>query len=251
LEALNNRKLPALRGISLEVRQGEIIGIAGVDGNGQSELIEVITGLRKATKGSVKILGKDITNSRPRKVIESSISHIPEDRQLRGLILDFTIGENMVLETYYRAEFSNGIILNNKLIQKHAQRLIKEFDVRPTDEKAHARSLSGGNQQKVILAREIDRNPEVLIAAQPTRGLDVGAIEFVHKRLVEQRDNGKAVLLVSLELDEIMGLSDRIAVIYEGEIVGIVEAKDATEEMLGLMMAGATKDKEGMNSGRS
>jgi general nucleoside transport system ATP-binding protein len=251
LEALNNRKLPALRGISLEVRQGEIIGIAGVDGNGQSELIEVITGLRKATKGSVKILGKDITNSRPRKVIESSISHIPEDRQLRGLILDFTIEENMVLETYYRAEFSNGIILNNKLIQKHAQRLIKEFDVRPTDEKAHARSLSGGNQQKVILAREIDRNPEVLIAAQPTRGLDVGAIEFVHKRLVEQRDNGKAVLLVSLELDEIMGLSDRIAVIYEGEIVGIVEAKDATEEMLGLMMAGATKDKEGMNSGRS
>ncbi len=240
LEALNNRKLPALRGVSLDVHQGEIVGIAGVDGNGQSELVEVITGLRRASGGSVKIYGKDVTNNRPRKVIESSIAHIPEDRHLRGLVLDFTVEENMILQTYYRDEFSNGFVLNNKQIKQHAQRLIKEFDVRPTDEKALARSLSGGNQQKVIIAREVDRDPEVLIAAQPTRGLDVGAIEFVHKRLVEQRDKGKAVLLVSLELDEILSLCDRIAVMYEGEIVGIVDAKDATEEMLGLMMAGAS-----------
>ncbi|MDA8442654.1 MAG: ABC transporter ATP-binding protein [Peptococcaceae bacterium] len=239
VQALNSRKLPALKGISLEVRRGEILGIAGVDGNGQSELVDVVAGLRKATAGHIKLLRKDITNASPRKVIAASISHIPEDRHLRGLVLDFTIEENMVLETYYQAEFANGIILNNKQIQMHAKRLIQEFDVRPPDQKTLARSLSGGNQQKVIIAREVDRDPNLLIAAQPTRGLDVGAIEFVHRRLVEQRDKGKAVLLVSLDLDEIMDLSDRIAVIYEGNIVGIVAAEDADEAMLGFMMAGA------------
>ncbi len=239
LYALSNRKLPALRGVSLEIRRGEIVGLAGVDGNGQSELVEVIAGLRKAQSGKVMMLGRDITNYTPRKVISCGISHIPEDRQARGLVLDFNIEENMILETYYQDGFANGLILNHKQIEQHARRLIREFDIRPTDEKAFARSLSGGNQQKVIIAREVDGDPELLIAAQPTRGLDVGAIEFVHKRIVGQRDRGKAVLLVSLDLDEIMALSDRIAVIYEGRIVGAVSASEATEEMLGLMMAGA------------
>ncbi len=253
LHALNSRKLPALKGISLEIRRGEIVGLAGVDGNGQTELVEVITGLRKAQSGKVMMLDRDITNFKPRKVITASISHIPEDRQARGLVLDFSIEENMVLETYYQDGFANGLILNHKQIERHARRLIREFDIRPTDEKALARSLSGGNQQKVIIAREVDRDPELLIAAQPTRGLDVGAIEFVHKRLVEQRDKGKAVFLVSLDLDEIMALSDRIAVIYEGQIVGTLLASEATEELLGLMMAGAAgggSGKEGNQDGQ-
>ncbi|HWJ02587.1 MAG TPA: ABC transporter ATP-binding protein [Verrucomicrobiae bacterium] len=240
LHAINNRKLPAIKGVSLEVRRGEVLGIAGVDGNGQSELIEAVCGLRRVDSGSIKVLGKEVTNASPRKVIAAGISHIPEDRQARGLVLDFSIEENMVLETYHGPEFSRGLILNNKQIEKHAKRLVMEFDVRPTDEKALARSLSGGNQQKVIIAREVDRNPELLIAAQPTRGLDIGAIEFVHKRLIEQRDKGKAVMLISLDLDEIMALSDRIAVLYEGKIVGIVSANETSEGELGLMMAGAT-----------
>lgn len=238
LVAKDNRGITVIDKLNLEVKAGEILGIAGVDGNGQSELVEVITGLRKATDGEIKIKSKDITNFTPRQIIDSGISNIPEDRQRRGLVLDFTVAENMVLENFQKKPFSNGFRINNKAITTFAKELIGKFDVRPTDENQKVRALSGGNQQKVIIAREVTNDPDLLIATQPTRGLDVGAIEFVHKSLVEQRDKGKAVLLVSLELDEVMSVSDRIAVIYEGKIVGIVDAKDADENRLGLMMAG-------------
>ena len=236
--AKDNRNLNVLNELELEVRKGEILGIAGVDGNGQSELVEVITGLRKAEKGKVIVNGKDITNKTPKEVFESGLCNIPEDRQKRGLILDFTVAENIVLENYSKPEFSKGIRLLDENIKKFAKQLIEKFDIRPTDETLKARALSGGNQQKIIIAREVTNDPDILIATQPTRGLDVGAIEFVHKSLVEQRNKGKAVLLVSLELDEVMSVSDRIAVIYEGRIVGIIDAKEADENTLGLMMAG-------------
>ncbi|MFV9509790.1 ABC transporter ATP-binding protein [Tepidibacillus sp. LV47] len=234
----DNRGINVVNGLSLEVKAGEILGIAGVDGNGQSELIEAITGLRKIESGKVKINGNDITNKTAREIIEKGISTIPEDRQKRGLVLDFTVAENMVLENYNKPLFSKNGILDCNKIKEFAKGLIHKFDVRPTDENVKARALSGGNQQKVIIAREVTNDPDLLIAAQPTRGLDVGAIEYVHKSLVEQRNKNKAVLLVSLELDEVMNVSDRIAVIYEGKIVGILDAKDADENILGLMMAG-------------
>ncbi|MGD8191090.1 ABC transporter ATP-binding protein [Brevibacillus ginsengisoli] len=239
--ALGNRGVNALNKISLDVRAGEVVGIAGVDGNGQSELIEVLTGLRKAQSGSVLLKGKDIMNHSPRLISEAGLSHIPEDRHKRGLILDFSMSENMVLETYFHPEFSKNGLLDYNAINKHAEKLINEFDVRTPGIHTLARSLSGGNQQKAIIAREVDKDPDLLIAAQPTRGLDVGAIEFIHKRLIEQRDKGKAVLLLSLELDEIMNVSDRIAVIYEGQIVGIVNPKETTEQELGLMMSGGKR----------
>lgn len=238
LRVEDNRGIEAVKGVSFEVRQGEILGIAGVDGNGQSQLVEAITGLRKVKAGRIFCNGQDITSWKPRKVFQANVGHIPEDRQKRGLILDFSVAENMVLQTYSESEFAKRLFLNYKKIASHAQKLIKEFDVRPQKHHIKARGLSGGNQQKVIIAREISHNPDLLIAAQPTRGLDVGAIEFIHKRLLEQRSQGKAVLLISLELDEIMALSDRIAVMYDGLIVGIVDAAEATEEKLGLMMAG-------------
>jgi ABC-type uncharacterized transport system ATPase subunit len=235
---MGNRGVHALNGISFEVRAGEILGIAGVEGNGQTELIEVLTGLRKVQEGTIRLNGKEITNQSPRVISESGLSHIPEDRHKRGLVLDFSMSENMVLETYFHPEFNQNGFLNYEAIDKHAERLIKEFDVRTPSIHTPARALSGGNQQKAIIAREVDKNPDLLIAAQPTRGLDVGAIEFIHKRLIEQRDKGKAVLLISLELDEIMNVSDRIAVIYEGKIVGIVDPKETNEQELGLMMSG-------------
>lgn len=228
-----------LNGLNLEVKAGEIVGIAGVDGNGQSELIEAITGLRKIDSGSIKLSGKEISNLPARKIIESGLSHIPEDRHKRGLVLDFSISENMILETYYKPPFNKGGFLQNAEIEKHAKSLVEQFDVRTPSVETKARSLSGGNQQKAIIAREIDKNPELLIAAQPTRGLDVGAIEFVHKQLIEQRDQGKAVLLISFELDEILNVSDRIAVIYEGRIVGEVLPQETNDQELGLMMAGS------------
>lgn len=239
--AMGNRGVNALNGISFEVRAGEILGIAGVDGNGQSELIEVLTGLRKASGGRVLLKGQDITNRLPREISESGLSHIPEDRHKRGLVLDFTMSENMVLETYFHPRFNKNGFLDYAAIDKHASKLIEEFDVRTPSIHTKARALSGGNQQKAIIAREVDKDPDLLIAAQPTRGLDVGAIEFIHKRLVEQRDKGKAVLLISLELDEVINVSDRIAVIYEGQIVGIVDAKSTTEQELGLMMSGGKR----------
>lgn len=234
----DSRGIKVLDGLSLEIKAGEILGIAGVDGNGQAELVEAITGLKKLDSGKVLINGSDITNKKPKEVIESKISCIPQDRQKRGLVLDFTISENMILENYHKEPFSKKGLLNESNINSFAKDLIEKFDVRPNDHTQKSRALSGGNQQKVIIAREVTNDPDLLIAVQPTRGLDVGAIEYVHKALVEQRDKNKAVLLVSLELDEVMNVSDRIAVIYEGKIVGILDAKDANESKLGLMMAG-------------
>lgn len=239
--AMGNRGVNALNKISFDVKAGEILGIAGVDGNGQSELIEVLTGLRKCQEGSITLNGKDLTNKTPRFISESGLSNIPEDRHKHGLVLDFSMAENIVLETYFHPEFNKNGFLNYDAINKHAEKLIEEFDVRTPGIHTLARALSGGNQQKAIIAREVNKNPDLLIAAQPTRGLDVGAIEFIHKRLIEQRDNGKAVLLISFELDEIRNVSDRIAVIYEGEIVGIVDPKTTSEQELGLMMSGGKR----------
>lgn len=234
----DNRKLNAVKGLSLELHRGEILGIAGVDGNGQSEFIEGITGLRPIESGRVILNGKDITNLSPKEIIENGMNTIPEDRQKRGLILDFTVAENMILENYHKEPFSTKGRLNHKAISDFSKELIEKFDIRPRDHMHIAGELSGGNQQKVILAREISNDPDVLIAAQPTRGLDVGAIEYVHKYLVEQRDHGKAVLLISFELDEIMNVSDRIAVIFNGKIVDVMDAKEADERTLGYLMAG-------------
>ncbi|WP_285766649.1 ABC transporter ATP-binding protein [Peribacillus sp. SI8-4] len=245
LEVKDSRGVSAVHNLDLSVRAGEIIGIAGVDGNGQSELIEALTGLKKVTNGIISLNGKQIQNMKPRKITEAGVGHIPEDRHKHGLVLDFSIGENIVLQTYYQEPFSSGGILHSKKIFDKARTIIKEYDVRTPDEYTPARALSGGNQQKAIIGREVDRNPDLLIAAQPTRGLDVGAIEFIHRRLIEQRDAGKAVLLISFELDEIMNVSDKIAVIYEGEIVAIVDPKETTEQELGLLMAGSKRPEAG------
>ncbi|HHT48572.1 MAG TPA: ABC transporter ATP-binding protein [Firmicutes bacterium] len=242
LSALNNRKVMGLKNFSLQVRAGEILGLAGVEGNGQAELVEVITGLRKAEDGRVMLKGTDITNLSVRERIRMGMSHIPSDRHKHGLILDYTLEENMILKIYDEPPYAEKGLLNRETIRKHTERVMQEFDVRSGQGSlALARSLSGGNQQKAIVGREIDIDPDLLIAVQPTRGLDVGAIEYIHKRIVEQRDKGKAVLLVSLELDEILTLSDRIAVIYNGELIGIVEAQATNEQEIGLMMAGVQR----------
>ncbi len=212
-----------------------------MDGNGQTELIESLTGLRRVQTGRIVLNGKEITNRTPRYISEAGLSHIPEDRQKHGLVLDFSMRENMVLETYFHKEYSKSGFLDYKAIDRHADKLIKEFDVRTPDTGTKARSLSGGNQQKAIIAREIDKDPDLLIAAQPTRGLDVGAIEYIHRRLIEQRDKGKAILLMSFELDEILNVSDRIAVIYEGKIAGVVDPQSTNDDELGLMMAGSKR----------
>jgi len=241
----DSRGVEAVSSLNLNVRAGEIVGIAGVDGNGQTELIEAITGLRKTKSGSITLKNQELSTLSTRKITESGVGHIPQDRHKHGLVLDYTIGENIGLQTYYQKPISKSGILNYKELYKKAKELIAEYDVRTPSEYTQARSLSGGNQQKAIIAREVDRSPELLIAAQPTRGLDVGAIEFIHKKLIEERDKGRAVLLVSLELDEVMNLSDRIAVIYEGEIVDIVDPKETNEQELGLLMAGGTREKAG------
>lgn len=243
LKMKDNRGLEGLKNLSLQAKAGEILGVAGIEGNGQTELIEAITGLRNIESGQVVLNGKDISNLPIRKRTEEGIGHIPEDRHKHGLVLDYTVQENMILQTYYQQPFSKGGILDKKEIFNYSETLIEEFDVRcGQGGKTPARSMSGGNQQKAIIAREVDRSPELLIAAQPTRGLDVGAIEYIHSRLVQERDKGKAVLLVSLELDEILNVSDRIAVMYEGEIVGIVDANQTDENELGLMMAGGKEE---------
>ncbi|MGO3169911.1 MAG: ABC transporter ATP-binding protein [Bavariicoccus seileri] len=245
LTVKDSRNVTVVDDLDLSIRGGEIIGLAGIDGNGQSELIQAITGLRSVTTGSIKIKDIDITNQSPRFITESGVGHIPEDRQKYGLILQLPLDKNMVLESYYKAPFSKHGILNDQAITEYAKRLIDEFDVRTTSEKSIAGSLSGGNQQKAIIAREVDKNPDLLIAAQPTRGLDVGAIEYIHKRLIEQRDQGKAVLLMSFELDEIFNLSDKIAVMYDGKIVKVLNASETDESDIGLLMAGSSKeDKE-------
>lgn len=208
-------------------------------------MVEAIAGLRKVENGSILLNNKEITKLTTRKVTESGIGHIPQDRHKHGLVLDFTIGENMVLQTYYQQPYSKSGMMNKKAIYEKATRLIEEYDVRTPSEYTPARALSGGNQQKAIIGREVDRNPDLLIASQPTRGLDVGAIEFIHRKLIDQRDQGKAVLLVSFEMDEIMNVSDRIAVIFEGKIIAMVDPKETSEQELGLLMAGSTKKKAG------
>lgn len=244
VSAKNNRKVMALKDFSLEVRRGEIVGIAGVDGNGQSELVEAITGLRKVESGNILINGEDITNAPIRHRIEKGIGHIPEDRHKRGLVLDYRLDSNMVLEVYNKRPFAKNGLLNFGEIRAYAENIFKNFDVRSGEGGASlARTLSGGNQQKAIIGREIELDPDLLIAVQPTRGLDVGSIEYIHKRLIEHRDKGKAVLLVSLELDEVLKLSDRIAIINNGELVGIVQASETNENEVGLMMAGISKER--------
>ena len=235
----NNKKVIGLKNFSLNVRKGEIVGIAGVEGNGQAELVEAITGMRNIEQGKIIFNGKDITKDSIRKRIDEGIAHIPEDRPKRGLILDYTMEDNLVLKVYKNRPFSKFGLMDRNKITDYANKIMGTFDVRSGEGgKSIARSLSGGNQQKGIIGREIQSNPDLLIAVQPTRGLDVGSIEYIHKRLVEQRDNGKAVLLVSLELDEVLNVSDRIAIVNNGELIGIVNANDTDENEIGLMMAG-------------
>ena len=242
-----NRGIPAVKNLSLDVRAGEIVGIAGIDGNGQSELIQAITGLRKVKSGTINIKGKDVVGLPPRKITEMKVSHVPEDRHRDGLVLDMTISENIALQTYYKEPLSKNGILNYTNIHNYARKLMEEFDVRAANDYVPASALSGGNQQKAIIAREVDRDPDLLIVSQPTRGLDVGAIEYIHKRLIGERDKGKAVLVVSFELDEILNLSDKIAVIHDGKIQGIVTPAETNKQELGILMAGGELKKGDSN----
>ena len=242
LHAKDYRDVEILKGLSLNVRRGEIVGLAGVDGNGQTELVEVLTGLRKADSGHVTVLGKDVFNKSSKETFEAGISSIPADRQKHGLVLEFSVEDNMILQHFEEAPFSKNKFLDRKAIRQHALELMEKFDIRPRGSEGRpAGTLSGGNQQKVIISREVTNDKDLLIAVNPTRGLDVGAIEFVHKYLVEQRNKNRAILLVSFELDEIMSLSDRIEVIFDGQITGSVSGKDANEKELGFMMAGGKK----------
>jgi simple sugar transport system ATP-binding protein len=236
----DDRGLEAVRGVSFQVHASEIVGIAGVDGNGQSELIDALTGLRHPESGSIRIGGEELRRATAREALDAGMGHIPEDRQRRGLVLEFNLAENLVLHDYGKEPFSRLGWINPRNWFRWARGLLQEFDVRGGGPTTRGASLSGGNQQKVVIAREVSRDPSVLIAAQPTRGLDVGAIEFVHRRLVEQRDAGKAVLLVSLELEEIVSLSDRILVLYEGRIVAEFPP-DVSEEELGIAMIGGRR----------
>ena len=239
-----NRGVPAVKELSIDVRAGEIVGIAGIDGNGQSELIQAITGLRKVKSGSIKIKGQEVVGLSSRKITEMNVSHVPEDRHRDGLVLEMMLSENIALQTYYKEPLSKNGVLNYNQINSYARKLMEEFDVRAANEIVPASALSGGNQQKAIIAREVDRNPDLLIVSQPTRGLDVGAIEYIHKRLIGERDRGKAVLVVSFELDEILNLSDRIAVIHDGKIQGIVKPSETNKQELGVLMAGGELEKE-------
>ena len=245
LHAKDYRDVEILKGLNLNVRKGEIVGLAGVDGNGQTELVEILTGLKKAESGQITMLGQDVFNKTPKEIFDAGISSIPADRQKHGLILDFSIEDNMILQHFDKEPFSKKGILNRKEIRTNATELMEKFDVRPRNSEAKpAGTLSGGNQQKVIIAREVTNDKDLLIAVNPTRGLDVGAIEFVHKYIVEQRNKGRAVLLVSFELDEIMSLSDRIEVIFDGQIIGSVNGRDADEKELGFMMAGGKQNEK-------
>ncbi|UHA75285.1 ABC transporter ATP-binding protein [Paenibacillus sp. 481] len=231
----------AVKGMSFQVRAGEIVGIAGVDGNGQTELIEAISGMRPQQKGDIRLQGTSLANMNPREVAERGVSHIPQDRHKHGLVLDFSVTENMVLKSYFTSRWSKGGLLQHDAIRKYTEEMIKQYDIRTPGTEVLARSLSGGNQQKIIIAREIERKPQFIIAAQPTRGLDVGAISFVHRQLIKERDEGKAVLLVSFELEEIMNVADRILVVFNGQVVGETTPQATTEQELGLMMAGKTE----------
>lgn len=243
----NERKLDAVKKLNLKLRKGEIVGIAGIDGNGQKELIEAITSLTKCKTGTIKMNGVEIQNTTPRNVIDHKVATIHEDRQKRGLVMNFTVAENMVIENYGKDPYSKKGFLNKKAMYENAKGLIKDYDIRPDNcEGQLVRGLSGGNQQKVIISREVTNEPDLLIAVQPTRGLDVGAIEYVHKTLIRERDKGRAILLISFELDEVMNLSDTIAVIYDGQIVKTFKQGTVDENTIGLLMAGGAVD--GKNS---
>ena len=242
LKAKDSRGVNVLKGVSFNVQSGEIFGIAGVAGNGQSELVEVITGIRKCYSGKIIFDGENIENLTPREIIDKKISSIPEDRHKTGLILQHSLYENSILGMQNDKKFKKGMFLDYKSIRKHALDIIEEFDVRTVSENVEASKLSGGNQQKLIVGREIYKNPKLIIAVQPTRGLDIGAIEYIHKRLIKERDSGKAVLLVSLELDEVLGLSDRIGVMYEGNIVKVLDRCEFDENKVGVLMAGGSID---------
>ncbi len=243
LRVRDDRGLPAVSGVDISVRAGEILGIAGVQGNGQTELVAAITGLREKEAGAVLVSGQDVSHAAPRQISELGVAHIPEDRQREGLVTSYELTDNAVLELYYRKPFANGLIRDEAQIEAYCERLVEEFDVRTPSIHAPASSLSGGNQQKLIVAREFSQPIKLLIAAQPTRGIDVGSIEFIHKQIVKKRDEGVAVLLVSAELDEVLSLSDRIAVMYHGQIVATVSNGELTREELGLLMAGASLQK--------
>ena len=239
LEVLDDRKQLVVKGLSLEVRAGEILGVAGVQGNGQREFVEALTGLRHIVSGSIRIEGQDTTHSTPRHITEMDVAHIPEDREKHGLVMPYSIADNLVLNRYYRAPFSRKSILDRDKIAQNGTKLVKEFDVRTPSIYTHAGNLSGGNKQKVIVAREFSRPVKLLIANQPTRGIDVGSIEFIHNQIVAQRDAGVAVLLVSAELDEVLSLADRVAVMFDGRIVKTLPIEEATRERVGLLMAGS------------
>ena len=241
VHVVDDRGLEVVRGVSFDVRAGEILAIAGVDGNGQTELIDALTGLRKPSSGRILVGGRDLTGSSAHRFLEDGVGHIPEDRHRRGLVLEFSLAENLVLHDYAKQPYATRGFLSPRRVTDSARKLLQEFDVRGGGAATRASSLSGGNQQKVVIAREVARDPRVLVAAQPTRGLDVGAIEFVHRRLLEQRDAGKGVLLVSLELEEVLSLADRILVIYEGRIVGEYDPS-VTEEQLGIAMTGGGRE---------
>ena len=244
LQVLDDRKLEAVRGVSFDVHEGEILGIAGVDGNGQSQIVEAIMGLRRPLSGTVWLKGKDITRADPADTIDAGVSHIPADRQRRGLILEFDLVENIALGDHRKPPLARYGLLDRKAMGDIARSRIASFDIRTPSETVAAANLSGGNQQKVVVARELGRNPELLIAAQPTRGLDVGAIEFVHRQILNERDGRKGILLVSMELEEILSLSDRILVIFGGQIVAEFKGGSVTEEELGVYMTGGGRTKE-------
>jgi simple sugar transport system ATP-binding protein len=242
LQVLNVHNQLAVDNLSFNVRKGEIVGIAGVQGNGQTELVEALTGLRESVGGTVRVGGKDLTNASPREIHRSSVAHVPEDRQRSGLVMSFSLTENFVLDSYYDQPFSSGLKMDWPRSREEANRLITEFDVRTPSAEIPASNLSGGNQQKVIVAREFSRGVELVIASQPTRGVDVGSIEFIHERIIAERDGGAAVLIVSSELDEVMALSDRILVMFDGKVVAERRPQDTTNAELGLYMAGAASD---------
>ena len=240
LTVMDERRQQVVSEVHLTVQAGEILGIVGVQGNGQTELVEALTGLRSVTSGQVKILGQDLTNALPRTIIEAGVGHIPEDREKDGLVKNYFLTDNIALCTYYQASFASGVVIQQPAIDAQADRLIPAFDVRPANPKATAGSLSGGNKQKVIIAREMSRDAKLLIASQPTRGVDVGSIEFIHKQIIAAREEGLGVLLISAELDEILALADRVAVMFQGRIIATLPIAAATREQLGLLMAGVT-----------
>ncbi|MEZ5380112.1 MAG: ABC transporter ATP-binding protein [Acidimicrobiales bacterium] len=248
LRAKDDRGHAALNGIDLEVRVGEIVGIAGVEGNGQRELVEALTGLRRPDAGTITIAGLDVTKSDPRTISELGVAHVPEDREKDGLVGSYSVADNLVLTTYFKPPFARRMVRQFDAVAEHATDLVERYDVKTPSIETPAASLSGGNKQKLVVARELSEETKLVIASQPTRGVDVGSIEFIHSRLIEERDGGNGVLVVSAELDEIFGLSDRIAVIYEGRIVAVIPADEATREQVGLLMAGATNDDERVNA---